>query len=146
MRQPTTKGVCTGDRGSNGLFDLVRKRRGEFPHHVDSVDVCEISLQLTQPFALRLGALSVRYVHRDADVFADFLRGVVMSDATQRSDGAIGVPNPKFNVVIRPGADRILKLCAEHSYVFRKNCTVIAVEWNRALAGIEAVQASVFVR
>ena len=70
----------------------------------------------------------------------------MMSDTTQKSDGAIGTTNPKFDVVIRPCADRILKICPDRRFVFGKNRTVIAVKWNRALAGIEAVEASVFVR
>ena len=69
-----------------------------------------------------------------------------MSDATQRSDGAIGTLNPKFNVVIPPELIAFSSFALTLVLVFGKNCTVIAVEWNRALAGIEAVYASIFVR
>src|SRR5258708_35461497 len=96
--------------------------------------------------ALLLGLYSFRYIQCDTEVFIDFSRRIVVSDATQKSDGAIGTTNPKFDVVVRPCADRILKLWPDSSFVFGKNRTVKAVEWNRTLAGIEAVEASVFVR
>jgi hypothetical protein len=89
---------------------------------------------------------SVRHIHRDANILANFLRGVVMSDTTQKSDGAISATNSKFDVVIRPALIAFSSCALMAPFVFRKNRTVIAVEWNRALAGIEAVEASVFVR
>ena len=69
-----------------------------------------------------------------------------MSDATQKSDGAIGTTNPIFDVVILPRDNCILKLWPDSSFVFGKNRTVLAIEWNRTLARIEAVETSVFVR
>jgi len=69
-----------------------------------------------------------------------------MSYATHESDGAVSTTDPKFDIVIRPRTDRILKLRSQGCFVFHKNCVVKTVEWNRALAGIEAIQASVFVR
>ena len=87
-----------------------------------------------------------RYIHRDADVFTDFLGGVVMSDATQKSDGAVCPTNPKFDIVIRTFADRIPEFCADSRFVFCKNRFLIVVERNRASARIEAIQASVLVR
>ena len=63
-----------------------------------------------------------------------------MSYATQKSDVAIGTTNPKFDdIVIRSCADCILKICPDSRFVFRENRVVKAVEWNWALAGIEAI-------
>src|ERR1700733_12547101 len=69
-----------------------------------------------------------------------------MPDAAQKSHGTIGMANPKFDVIIRPCANCILKLCSDNSFVFRKNRCVKKVKWKRALAGIETVEAGVFVR
>src|SRR5580692_4496718 len=135
-----------GRRRSDRLFDFVRQRGGQFSHHVHTVDVREISFQLAKSFTLLLGVFLFRYIHRDADVFTDFLRGVVMSDATQKSDGAVRPTNPKFDIVIRAFSDRIPEFCTDHRFVFGKNRVVIVVEWNRALARIEAIQAGVLVR
>src|SRR6202012_3617730 len=44
MRQPSQKSVGARDRGSDGLLDFVCQRCSQLSHHVDSVDVCEISL------------------------------------------------------------------------------------------------------
>jgi len=62
-----------------------------------------------------------------------------MSDATQKSDGAVCPTNPKFDIVIRTFADRIPEFCTDSRFVFGKNRVVIVVEWNRAVAGIEAI-------
>ena len=65
----------------------------------DAVDVCRSASNSQQLFALLLGALSVRYVHRDAKVLADFLRGIVMPDATRRNlIVAIGATSSEFDV------------------------------------------------
>src|SRR4029077_5586809 len=108
--------------------------------------VREISFKLAKSFTLTLGVFLLRYIHRDADVFTHFLRGVVMSDATQKSDGAVCPTNPEFDIVIRAFSDRILEFCTDSRFVFGENRIVIVVEWNRALAWIEAIQASVLVR
>src|SRR6201993_882472 len=146
MCQPSQECIRACDRSGNGLFDFMCQRGGQFPHHVNPVDVRQISLELPQPFALLLGMLLFRYIHRDADVFTSFLRGVVMSDAPQKSDRAVCPTDPKFDIVIRAFSDRIPEFCTDNRFVFGKNRTVIVVEWNRALARIEAIQASVLVR
>jgi hypothetical protein len=69
-----------------------------------------------------------------------------MSDPTQPSNGAIGTPNPKFNVVVGSTVDRILKLWPDNEFVIGENCSIKALKCNRALAGIETIQASIFVR
>ena len=43
-------------------------------------------------------------------------------------------------------ADRILKFRSQDQFVFGKNGLVKTVEWHRPFAGIEAIQARVFVR
>ena len=78
MREPPQTSVGARDRGGDGLLDFVRQRGGQFSHHVDAVDVRQISLQLPQPFVLFLGALSFGDIHGDADVLTYFLRGIVM--------------------------------------------------------------------
>src|SRR6266852_2238421 len=52
VRQPFNAAVGAGDGGGNGLFDFVRQRRGHFPQHGYSIDVCQIVLELTQSLAL----------------------------------------------------------------------------------------------
>ena len=98
------------------------QRGGQLSHHVDAIDVRQISLELSQPFALLLGALSFRYIHRDADVFTQFSRAIVMSDGAQESDAAVGMANPELgNVVVCSRADCILKSCPYNRLVFRVN-------------------------
>src|SRR5580704_14290957 len=117
----------------------MRQRGAEFPHHIDAIDVCEIGLQLPQFFALFVGALAFGYIHGDTDILTDFLRGMVMSYATQESDGAVGTANPKLYVIIRAFADRILKFRSQGQFVFCKNGVVETVERNSTLAGVEAI-------
>src|ERR1700683_2635221 len=95
-----------GRRRSDRLFDFVRPRGGQLSHHVHTVDVREISFQWANSVTLLLGMFLFRYIHRDADIFTDFLRGVMMSDATQKSDGAVCPTNPKFDIVVRAFAHR----------------------------------------
>jgi hypothetical protein len=51
------------DRSGNGLLDFVRERGSQFSHHVNPVDVRQISLELPQPFAFLLGMLLFRNIH-----------------------------------------------------------------------------------
>src|SRR5690349_23921490 len=92
--------------------------------------------------------LSLCYIHCDPEVFTGFTRGIVMSYGAQEPDPAVvGTRNPKFaDIVIRSCADCIFKSCPHSQFVFRVDSGPKAFEWNRALAWIEAVQASCFVR
>jgi hypothetical protein len=56
------------------------------------------------------------------------------------------VTNPIFDVEIRLLKYRILKLYSQSHFIFHKNTVVEAIERHRLLAGIEAKNASVFVR
>src|ERR1700738_1050535 len=85
-------------------------------------------------------------IHRDTDVLTGLLRGIVMSYATHESDRAVGTTNPKLDVVICPFADRILEFGSQRPFVFGKNRVVKTVEWDRTIAGIEALLSGVFVR
>src|ERR1700730_5626165 len=147
MCQPSQKGVCAGDRSRNGLLDFVCQRGGKLSHHIDTVGVRKISLQLTQPFALLLGALSFGNIHGDADVLAWFSGWIAMSDRTQESDAAVGMMNPIFvKVKIRSLADRSFKNCIHPRCVFRVLSGEKAFGRYWPFAGIKAIQASVFVR
>src|SRR5260221_4671688 len=79
MSQPLQECIRACDRSGNGLLDFVRQRGGQFSHHVNAVDVRQISLELPQPFALLLGMLLLRYIHRGADIVSHFSGGMVMS-------------------------------------------------------------------
>src|SRR5580658_9716439 len=99
-REPSQTRVGAGDCSGYRLPDFVGQRGGEFPHHIDAIDVSKIGLQLPQLFALFVGALSFGYIHGDTDILTDFLRRIVMSYAAQESDSAVGAANPKLDVVI----------------------------------------------
>ena len=92
-----------------------------------------------------LHKLSIRYIDRDAEVLAKVLTGVVMSNATQKSDSTIGTPNSVFEIEILSSAYRILKFCPESRFIFGKNRTVMEIEWIRVLADVKSVEAIGFV-
>src|SRR5260370_41188291 len=92
--------------------------------------------------------LSLRYIQCDPELFTGFTRWIVMSYGAQEPDLAVvGTRNPKFaDIVIRSRTDCILNNCPHHRLVFRVESVPKAFEWNRTLAGIEAVYAQRFGR
>src|SRR5580704_10295749 len=91
--------------------------------------------------------LSFGYVRRDADVFTDFLRGIVMSYGAQESYDSIRTTNSKVaDIVIRSCADCILKKCPHSRLVFRMKGVEKALERNRPFMGIEAMHTKRLVR
>src|SRR5246127_2218228 len=129
MSQPSQECIRACDRSGNGLLDFVRQRGGQLSHHVNPVDVRQISLELPQPFALLLGMLSFRNIHGDTDVVAHFSRSV-MSDGAQKSHASVGITNPELgNVVVRPLAHRILKRSFYERRIFRVNGVPKTVEY-----------------
>ena len=78
---------------------------------------------------LLLSTLSFGYVRCDADVFTDFLRGIVMSYSAQESYDSIRTSNAKVaDIVIRSGADCILKTCPHSRLVVRMKGVEKALE------------------
>ena len=114
-----------------GLPDFVSQCSGlSFAHHIDAIDVCEISLQLTQLFAFLFGVLPFGDIHRDADVVAHFYRRIVMPYGAQKSNAAIGKTNPKLaDIVIRSCSNRILKSLGHSGSIFLMNAVEETLEW-----------------
>src|ERR1700730_13020686 len=107
--------------------------------------MCQIGLELSQFFTLLFGILELRNVHGDADVLAWFSRCIAMSYGTQESDAAVGMPNPVFvQIKIRSCAGCIVQSGRHTRLVFRENGVEKVFGWYWALAGIKAIQASVF--
>ena len=64
-----------------------------------------------------------------------------MSNGTQESDGAVSTKNPIFEVIVHSCLDCTIKVFPQSRLVFRVRGAVQAFEWDRALAGIEAIEA-----
>ncbi len=84
-------------------------------------------------------------IHGDTDVLADFTSRIVMSHGTQESDGAVWTKNPIFEVIVHSCLDSTIKFLPQSGLIFRVSGAVQAFEWDRAVAGIEAIEAKNFI-
>src|SRR6202167_6826306 len=64
--QPFDAAVGTGHCGGNGLLDFVCQGGGHFAQHAPTICVCQIGLELSQPFPFLLSTLELGDVGRTA--------------------------------------------------------------------------------